>query len=76
MREIASDQIFQLAILTIKDSKVTLEVPTDDADAIVSVRAHSRTIGFFDGLNKLLRMADPMPPQAQHEEPEYVPETL
>lgn len=74
MRSILADETFQLALLTIKDSKIALEVHADEADAIVSVRAHSRTVGFFDGLAKLLRMGDTLVLPEQHEESTYEPE--
>lgn len=72
MREIMADETFQLALLTVKDANLPLEVAHDDADAIASVRMLSRGAGYNKALLNLLSTGDPLPAKPEEEESEYI----
>lgn len=77
MREILSDETFQLALITIKDSNMPLEGKNEDKDeAIASVRRLSRIAGFNNAIVMLLGMGIPVPAKEVEEQPTYEPEPV
>lgn len=76
LREILSDETFQLALMTLRDSNTPLESSDEDAEPeVASVRRLSRVAGFNNAIATLLDMGQPTTPPPQEEEPTYEPET-
>jgi hypothetical protein len=73
MRELLSDETMQAALLTLKDSNVAVDVD-ENADALVSVRRHSKDSGYNKCIVDLLSLADMIPPPVQQEETTYPPD--
>lgn len=70
MREILSDQTMQEALMALHDSNLPSE-PPESADALASVRRHSRAVGFNTAIATLLTLSEHVPPPVPEEETEY-----
>lgn len=70
MREVLNNETVQEALLALHDSNLPAE-PSDAADAIESVRRHSRAVGWNNCIAALLSTAQPIPPPVPDEETEY-----
>lgn len=73
MREVLSDETVQVALLTLRDKNVPVDAK-DEAEAIVSVRKHSRASGYAECLADLLSLADMIPAPLQEEDTTYQPD--
>lgn len=71
MREILQDPVMQEAIMSLRDSNEPRELELEDADAVASVRRHSRGVGFNNALGILVALANPLPRQDPELEPTY-----
>lgn len=70
MREILADDTMQIALLALIDSNRPKKVK-DDAEAIASVRCHSRAGGYDDAISELLSMRDMISAPLPEEETDY-----
>lgn len=70
MREILSDPTMQEALMALHDSNLPAE-PPEGADALASVRRHSRAVGFNNALAALLSTSELAPLPAAEEETTY-----
>lgn len=70
MRAILGNPVMQEALMALHDSNLPSE-PNDDADALASVRRHSRGVGFNNAIAALLSLADAIPVPPVEEEPDY-----
>lgn len=67
LRSLLGDSIMQEALMALHDSNLPSE-PSDTADAIASVRRHSRSVGFNQCIADLLLLAEPLPVADAEEE--------
>lgn len=70
MREILTDSTMQEALMALHDSNLPAE-PPDGADALESVRRHSRAVGFNNALAGLLSLSSLAAAPVAEEETDY-----